>query len=726
MTDEADGRPTRPATPITDPPTPEPAATDAPSIGSGSDDALPGIGPVPPTMALPAREPPEPTASPGGSAGPWAGAQEPPAAGPGPMTELGPLAFVICVGFVVGLAAGGVAGAVGGIIIAAPVGLVLFPPGRHLHALTYRGTPWTVSYALGLVALLVVCQLVFGLTAGALMAILGAQSLAVFGMAGAVGATALVTMIALSRSIDRGVDWASLGLYRGQLLENVWTGVQAGLVMVAINLLSIRVMCSLDIWQLEGITFGNMLFKVDTLGGALLALVGGALIVPICEEILFRGILFSALRRSRGPLPAVILSSVIFGLLHLPDALRPALIGVLLGTLYHVTGNLWVSITAHSVLNGATLVLSWDHGALVGSMSWTVAGLVLLLLAFLVVPPASVLEKAPLATPKACPCCGASWQASARCPECGHPGRRRLSPAVRWSVRCVAVAFLLFASFLSCLLDLALAAPYASSWPADLLGMKHEALLVMGRDREAQALARDWAADRPDDEAPQMLIVGRAYRRQDYAGALNTTGHEPGVPRPGGAGPGTPRPGDRPGAGVALPGLQGEPAPRRGHPGLGAGTGRPPEGGATLPGPADDGLRHAHQGQRGRDRLPPGSDALGAGPATEGPGGPDHGREHRAAGRAVLHEGPGDPREVRAPPGARRPTPEGGAVHPGGNSLAPGSGPRPRRRGAGSPGFELHPRKADLEPVSLRGRFAPTAAASGCSAVVNGSTRVLE
>ncbi len=90
------------------------------------------------------------------------------------------------------------------------------------------------------------------------------------------------------------------------------------------------------------------------------ALVATAVLVtvvaPIAEEILFRGYVFPALRNWRGTAPAVAVTGLLFGLLHVLSApvyaLVPlALFGSLLCVVYLKTRSLYPCIALHSVNN---------------------------------------------------------------------------------------------------------------------------------------------------------------------------------------------------------------------------------------------------------------------------------------------------------------------------------------------------------------------------------------
>ena len=93
--------------------------------------------------------------------------------------------------------------------------------------------------------------------------------------------------------------------------------------------------------------------------GTLLLLLSALLtcvVAPICEEFLFRGYIFTALRNWRGTLPAALVTGVVFGGVHygsapVLDLVPLAALGFGLCLLYRYTGSLYPSIAAHSLNN---------------------------------------------------------------------------------------------------------------------------------------------------------------------------------------------------------------------------------------------------------------------------------------------------------------------------------------------------------------------------------------
>jgi membrane protease YdiL (CAAX protease family) len=83
-----------------------------------------------------------------------------------------------------------------------------------------------------------------------------------------------------------------------------------------------------------------------------------AVIAPIVEELFFRGFLFQGFRQSYGWLPALLLSSAIFGVAHLdPVSLVPTFVlGCVLAYLFHRSNSVWPGIIFHATVNSMSLI----------------------------------------------------------------------------------------------------------------------------------------------------------------------------------------------------------------------------------------------------------------------------------------------------------------------------------------------------------------------------------
>ncbi len=99
---------------------------------------------------------------------------------------------------------------------------------------------------------------------------------------------------------------------------------------------------------------------------AALTFVAAAILAPIAEESLFRGVLAPHLGRMVDGFTAILLTAAIFGLLHLgghgPLFIGPMFLGAILGWARLRTGHLAASIALHMMLNGTAMLLALTLG----------------------------------------------------------------------------------------------------------------------------------------------------------------------------------------------------------------------------------------------------------------------------------------------------------------------------------------------------------------------------
>ena len=88
---------------------------------------------------------------------------------------------------------------------------------------------------------------------------------------------------------------------------------------------------------------------------------GLAIEAGVVEELIVRGVVLRLLWRAFGPLPAFLLSALLFGAGHLPNSASSVFAaiciaieaGIMLGAFYALTGRLWVPIGVHMAWNFA-------------------------------------------------------------------------------------------------------------------------------------------------------------------------------------------------------------------------------------------------------------------------------------------------------------------------------------------------------------------------------------
>ena len=85
--------------------------------------------------------------------------------------------------------------------------------------------------------------------------------------------------------------------------------------------------------------------------GLMILVVG--IIGPICEELMFRGIVFNRLKDWVKPQAAIAISALLFGIYHgnVVQFFYATCMGVMLVIIYDKTGTLWISIVAHIAAN---------------------------------------------------------------------------------------------------------------------------------------------------------------------------------------------------------------------------------------------------------------------------------------------------------------------------------------------------------------------------------------
>lgn len=123
----------------------------------------------------------------------------------------------------------------------------------------------------------------------------------------------------------------------------------------------------------EGFQEANQSFFAGTV---VFELLGSCLVIPIAEELLFRGVVYKRLKLYFGVTPALIGSALIFGIMHvnLVQFLYAAVIGLFLAFVLEKTGKLSMAVFGHIAANLAA-VLRTETGWLDFSFYPTVKGI---------------------------------------------------------------------------------------------------------------------------------------------------------------------------------------------------------------------------------------------------------------------------------------------------------------------------------------------------------------
>jgi membrane protease YdiL (CAAX protease family) len=134
--------------------------------------------------------------------------------------------------------------------------------------------------------------------------------------------------------------------------------------------------------------------KGEILSGGILSLFKTAIVAPFAEEFLYRGLIFQGFVRRYNPKKAVLLTSLLFAVVHLtPLGMFNSFIsGLFLAWLLLETRSLWPCIAAHCISNGIVyfqtiaepvfnieiLGYTVDNGSLFNPLWFNIMGLVFL------------------------------------------------------------------------------------------------------------------------------------------------------------------------------------------------------------------------------------------------------------------------------------------------------------------------------------------------------------
>lgn len=214
--------------------------------------------------------------------------------------------------------------------------------GRPVLRTSPAGFPRTDPMVLGLVAL--GYFLLYSLVGAAVLTNDLSQPAAFGGALGALAAGLILYLVVVRRlfrpqgrpaeRIRRGllVLWAAMPVVFGAFLLLQWVGLEGAQKSVT--------------WMAE-----------RRHGWQVVAL-HAVLVAPVAEETCFRGLLYPALRQLRGPRYAIVLTAVVFGLVHvLPAVVVPmVLFGAAMAWLCETNGSFLPCVLAHIVFNGLTVL----------------------------------------------------------------------------------------------------------------------------------------------------------------------------------------------------------------------------------------------------------------------------------------------------------------------------------------------------------------------------------
>lgn len=80
---------------------------------------------------------------------------------------------------------------------------------------------------------------------------------------------------------------------------------------------------------------------------------------PLCEELVFRGMIYGGMKNSTRISAAVVISSLTFGLMHMNfnQAAYAIVIGIFMALAIEATGSLWSSVIVHATINSFEVIM---------------------------------------------------------------------------------------------------------------------------------------------------------------------------------------------------------------------------------------------------------------------------------------------------------------------------------------------------------------------------------
>jgi membrane protease YdiL (CAAX protease family) len=167
-----------------------------------------------------------------------------------------------------------------------------------------------------------------------------------------------------------GIPWAlgwqlqkqirsRLGINKKPIFDDTWRallgyGVYFFLTISATLLISI-IWKGLQLDEQQNVGFGNL----SQLNEYIMAFIALAIIPPIAEELLFRGYLFGELRQKISFIPSMILTSLIFAIVHLQlnVGIDVFCLSLVLCYLREKTGAIWAGVLLHMIKNSIAFYL---------------------------------------------------------------------------------------------------------------------------------------------------------------------------------------------------------------------------------------------------------------------------------------------------------------------------------------------------------------------------------
>lgn len=154
----------------------------------------------------------------------------------------------------------------------------------------------------------------------------------------------------------------AVGLSAANFLKNVFYGIAGYVAVIPILLLTLLATAGIIAYfkvKVPAQPIVEVFLKEKNVPVLIYSSIFASIAGPVMEEIFFRGFMYNALKKKTGVLAGIMITSLIFSLLHghLAGFVPIMALGILLAYLYEKTGTLTAPITVHIVHNMASLFL---------------------------------------------------------------------------------------------------------------------------------------------------------------------------------------------------------------------------------------------------------------------------------------------------------------------------------------------------------------------------------
>lgn len=176
-------------------------------------------------------------------------------------------------------------------------------------------------------------------------------------------------MKALSYALSMGITIAGVLIYRklrrgeGKMFRLSMRGFNPMLILWGFVMVLLTGIVIEPLLNLFPDAFLEMVNQMGENGGwSVLMLV---VLAPVMEEVLFRGILLESVRSKHSSGRAIVVSALMFGVVHIipQQVINAFVIGLILGYIYVRTESLWPVIIIHALNNAiAYVIMQWSDG----------------------------------------------------------------------------------------------------------------------------------------------------------------------------------------------------------------------------------------------------------------------------------------------------------------------------------------------------------------------------